>query len=378
MMKLEKTYLLALWLGKSTQYMRRLLMLSCLGISLSFTACIEEVDLTTDNYEEELVIDGRVSKGVGEQIVKIGMTRPFRSVVDRPERNANVYILDQNGNQYTFQETEAGTYLWDNADRPVEVGDSFTLFVELTDGRRFQSTTELVPENVPVKDVYFELTSEEVVNEIGNPVTDRFVDIFVNIDVPDTDAPVFLRWETENIYLFIEAAITDTRCGLPNIPRTCFVYDGFTQPKEVVTFDGSDKEKGLIEGIWVGRKAFDSTFNQRNIFSIYQHSFSAKSYEYYRDVALVQEQSGRAFDTPPAAVRGNMVNVDDPGEIVLGHFQAINVDTIRYDIWRQDLAPAQVPPYCFPRWFDPCTYYPPCLNCILIPNSTYIRPSFLQ
>ena len=377
-MKQEKTYESFLRLKVDTHKLRKVLMLSCLGVCLSLTACIEAVDLTLDYYEEELVIYGSVSKGVGEQVVRVGMTRPFRSVVDKPEIGANVYIIDQLGEQYTFQETEEGTYTWDNTDRQVEVGDSFTLFVELRDGRRFQSTNELVPKNVPVKDVYFELTDEEVVNEIGNPVIDRFIDIFVDIDVPDTDAPVFLRWETENIYLFIEVAITDTRCGLPNIPRTCFVYDVFTHPREVVTFDGSDKEKGLIEGIWIGRKPFDSTFNQRNIFSIYQHSFSGTSHQYWRDVAVVQEQSGRAFDTPPAPVRGNMVNVDEPGEIVLGHFQAVNVDTIRYDIWRQDLAPAQVPPYCFPRWFDPCTFYPPCLNCILIPNSTYIRPSFLQ
>ncbi|MEM8896849.1 MAG: DUF4249 domain-containing protein [Bacteroidota bacterium] len=377
-MEKAKTYKLRLIVGEYYHTLRHVLGLPYLGICLLLTGCIEEVDLTTNSYEEELVIYGSVSKGVGEQVVKVGMTRPFRSVVDQPESGANVYITDQNSEQYTLQETEEGTYIWDNADRPVKVGDSFTLFVELADGRQFQSTTELVPENVPVKDVYFELTEEEVVNEIGNPVIDRFVDVFLDIDVPDTDAPVFLRWETENVYLFIEAAITDTRCGIPNIPRTCFVYDGFTQPKEVVTFDGSNKKKGLIEGLWVGRKPFDSTFNQRNIFSIYQHAFSSNSYEYWRDVSEVQEQSGRVFDTPPAAVRGNIVNLDDPNEIVLGHFQAINVDTIRYDIWKQDLAPAVVPPYCFPRWFDPCTYYPPCLNCILIPNSTYTRPSFLR
>ncbi|MEM6764906.1 MAG: DUF4249 family protein [Bacteroidota bacterium] len=341
------------------------------------SACVEAVDLDAPAFEEELVIYGSVSKGIGEQVVKIGMTRPFESVVERPEIGASVSAIDQQGNSYFFEETEEGIYRWNNENRPVEVGDSFYLLVDLADGRRFQSSVERVPENIPVRDVYFEITTEVFINDIGNPVDDRYVDIFLDLDIPDTDAVPFLRWETENLYLFIEVAITNTRCGPANFPRTCFVNDGFTQPREVITFSGIDKKKGLVEGIWVGRKAFDSTFNQRNIFSIYQHAFSANTYQYWADVGEVLNQSGDIFDRPPAAVRGNIREVGTPDKVILGHFQAINVDTIRFDIWRQDIAPVQVPPYCFPRWFDPCAYYPPCLNCTLIPNSTLTRPPYL-
>ncbi|MEM8896850.1 MAG: DUF4249 domain-containing protein [Bacteroidota bacterium] len=342
-----------------------------------FTGCIEEIELKEPDLESELVISGSISPGITTHQVEIFISSPFGDLVPEYVKEADVAVVDEQGRSYTFEEKEAGVYTWLNENRPILVGESFYLTVSLADGRKFQSSLEKIPQKIPVQNTYFEVNTDITTNERGSPLERKFVDIYVDIELPESDESTLLRWETDRVYVFREVDWPKPPCDPRRFPGTCYIIEGKAQPEEVILLDGDDYQVGAVDRIWVGRKRLDSTFNQLSVFSIFQKSTSRSSFTYWDDVSRVASPGGSIFDIPPSPVRGNIFNTENEGEIVLGNFEAVNTDTVRLPIYPTDLDMNFIPPYCQPRRFRPCEYYAPCLFCWLIPNYTMERPSYL-
>lgn len=84
--------------------------------------------------------------------------------------------------------------------------------------------------------------------------------------------------------------------------------------------------------------------------------------------------TGSVFDTPPAPIRGNIQNVNDPDEVVLGNFEVANVKLTRIYTTQADV------PFFIP---EVCTYSPTrrlddypktCLRCSEFENSSNDYP----
>ncbi|MEM6764907.1 MAG: DUF4249 domain-containing protein [Bacteroidota bacterium] len=350
----------------------------CLGgLLLSLSGCIEAVELASSEIEAELVISGSISSGIATHQVEIFVSSPFGDAVPDYVGGASVAVVDELGVSYPFTEGETGRYSWKNENRPIAVGESFYLQIVLDDGREYRSAVERVPSSIPIQNAYFEIKTDVITNELGFPLENKFLDVFVDIELPSREESSLLRWETERVYVFQEVDWPKPPCDPRRFPRTCYVFEGKTQPQEVILLDGDELQVGPVEGIWVGRKRLDSTFNQLSVFTVVQKSSSRTSFNYWQDVATISSEGGSIFDAPPAPVRGNIVNANDEREQVLGNFEAVNVDTARVIIFPTDLDQNFVPPYCQPVRFRPCEYYAPCLFCQLIPNSTLERPDYL-
>ncbi|MEL6191397.1 MAG: DUF4249 domain-containing protein [Bacteroidota bacterium] len=343
-----------------------------------WVSCVESVSLQApDEVESLLIVNGSVTAGVGRQIIHLGESQRFGNTVPIPQTGAKVEIVDEDGSKYAFEEEEEGVYTWYNIDRPIIVGDKFFLQFTLTNGNQYQSDIEEILPAFKVKDIRYEVRTDEIANDLGNAVSGKYVDVFIDIDVSQSERPVFLRWETDNFYKFREVEWPKPPCDARVYPSTCYIHDGKMQPEEVLLFDSRDYARGIVENIWVGRKRLDSTFNQLGAFLVQQKVISQPSFEFWEDVSSVITQSGDIFDAPPAAVRGNVFNVNNPGETVLGFFEAVNIDSATALVFTNDLAPNSIPPACKRIWWRPCDYYAPCMNCWMIPNSSYERPSFM-
>jgi hypothetical protein len=58
-------------------------------------------------------------------------------------------------------------------------------------------------------------------------------------------------------------------------------------------------------------------------------SISQEAYRFLRLVKQQTEISGSVFDPPPANIRGNIISLDNPEEVVLGYFIAAGESTKR-------------------------------------------------
>ncbi|HMG91602.1 MAG TPA: hypothetical protein VK589_16205, partial [Chryseolinea sp.] len=77
---------------------------------------------------------------------------------------------------------------------------------------------------------------------------------------------------------------------------------------------------------------------------------------------------------PPAEIKGNMYNVNDPSDKVLGYFQAANQTYDRFFILPFNL-PFFFSSECLFTTFDR-QYLPRCLDCMGVANSSWDMPEW--
>jgi hypothetical protein len=76
-----------------------------------------------------------------------------------------------------------------------------------------------------------------------------------------------------------------------------------------------------------------------------QYGLSEASYNYWKELKNVTENLGTLFDPQPSIVKGNVYNIDNEQEIVLGYFDATTVSEQRIFIRRSELPLVTIPNY---------------------------------
>jgi hypothetical protein len=182
-----------------------------------------------------------------------------------------------------------------------------------------------------------------------------------------------LKWRVEEAFLL---SPTDFPDPFGSIPPPCFVVQN-ADPQRIVLFNGSEVSTTSINNLLVASRLIDWSFLERHYFTIYQSSITKDAYDYWRKVNIVANQVGTIFDTPPAAIVGNIVSEGNPNEKTLGYFQATNQTLNRFFILPQDLPfPLSVKTCTFDGNYSSLEYPARCIDCTSLRNSSYTRPDW--
>ena len=188
--------------------------------------------------------------------------------------------------------------------------------------------------------------------------------------LPSVTGGSYLKWNIDEAFLL---SPTDFPDPFGSVPPSCFIVQN-ADPQRINLFNGEEVKAASYEGFLVGSRIIDWSFHERHYFTIYQTSLTKEAFEYWRKVNIVANQVGSIFDTPPAEITGNIRNVNQPDEKVLGYFQVINQTFDRFFLLKADVP--------FPITASTCTfdnrnfqdYQTRCLDCLSIRNSSYRRP----
>jgi hypothetical protein len=242
----------------------------------------------------------------------------------------------------------------------------------LTQGKSYESLPEKMPTNPGELSTGFEFEQQEYTDAEGIVVTDRFINIYSNSTVPQQEEDPYLRWSIEEAFLL---SPTDFPDPFGYVPPPCFIVQN-ADPQRVTLLDGTKFQSASIENLLIGSRLVDWTFLERHYFTTYQTSMTREAYDYWNKVRILVNQVGSIFDTPPAKVKGNVFNINNPGEVVSGYVEVVNQTYDRFYVLRQHLP--------FNLVVIECTYdgrnldeYPGrCLDCLSARNSSHQRPSW--
>jgi len=295
-------------------------------------ACIDPYEVDVEEGPQLLTVEGLITTKEGPHIIKLSRSATYGSAFEglvRPVRDATVIIRDNLGNVTFLAENfdERGNYLTPEGFRAV-IGRSYTLQIQLIEGETYTSLPERI-ESVPeIKNLEYEVVRIPVEGEIN----DRSgVQIIANIDDP-ADQDNFYLWR-----LGTSTFILKTRPDLYTIPpsdsnpnrdpdpkdccETCFQTE--TLGNSGIFIANDDNFNGLNTRLAVGFIEDDGIrFIETYRADVSQISVSADAYRFLRLVQQQTEISGSVFDPPPANIRGNMISLDNPDEVVLGYFMA--------------------------------------------------------
>lgn len=363
----------------------KLLLVTTLAVIIS--TCVDPFnpDLSDIASENELVVEGFITDAEGPQKITLTRTVPVGSSETSvpKESGATVQVIDQDGNTHTLTETKPGIYLTDESEFRGQVGNSYQLRIELSDGEIYESDLqELLPVE-PIDSLWYLRGTVEVVE--GTFVRDvEVVKFFTNYDTHDE--PGYYRYEHFGTYAFVSELQGSSICwrNQQDVPEgldsasVCYLDRIVDLPLNISTYP--DPVTGATGFEEVFNIPFDIRFKLGYSVQVKKYALTKEYYDYLSAVREQGEYGGSIFDSPPTQIVGNIRNVNDPRRFALGYFSTLALTTKRifvYPLGAQSLEdrcafdPMASPPDDIPKFTD-------CCDCRQREGAFTERPSFWQ
>lgn len=260
----------------------------CSFFLVSSFSCEKVVDIDLEQGEPKLVIDAiiRWQKGTtgAEQIIKLSLTNDFYTSDVLPASGATVTITDSANQVYQFIEVpNTENYICTNF--VPEVGEEYTLEVQY-EGQIYTSTNAL-------------LASPSITH-----VTQEIIDVFGEEII---QIRFFFQDDVTTIDYYLMGVINPNK----QIPEFGRLDDKYSQGQELFGFYGSSEtEPGitLLLSVQEVNKGF---------------------YDYMTKL-IATTDTGNPFATPPATLRGNILNETNDDAYPLGYFHLAEIDVVEY------------------------------------------------
>ncbi len=292
-------------------------------------SCVDELDVNIDREEFILVIEGFITTRSGPHLIKITRSAKYGSFlagVIKDVTNAKVLIRDQNGDVTLLSEFGFGEYLTPVGFRAV-VGNSYILQLTVA-SKTYFSTPELVtkaPEIDSLIIAYKKLPSADPFEFASG------VEIYSQWQDP-ADEDNYYMWKSSGTYQ-IETHPEDHIVidGFGNaIPApldccsTCWV-DEFNTDKSIKILRDNNSNGNLTTNLAAFIADDGGRYMDKYHVTIEQHSISKDAFLFFELLNNQISIDGNIFDPPPATIRGNMINLENPDESVIGYFRASDV-----------------------------------------------------
>lgn len=344
-------------------------------LCLIWSSCINPVEFDSGEPERLLVVDGNIGTGVGPFILTLTYsndleTRNYESVI-----GASATLVDEAGNREAYQEIGSGRYEFLQETLTITAGQAYYLELVLPDGTTYQSRPEIIPAAVPIssKNLGFNAQWEEFTSPNNSVQEKPFLNLEIRFQIPDVPSGPFLRWSVSSVYI-----VTEFKCSPLQALGTCYVRPPVEMP-QVQLFSGSNLNSNSDFVQEIAKTRIENlSFGQSHSMSVTQFAHTENAYDYWSQLNQIANQVGSIFDTPPAPVRGNLFNVADEDELVLGYFSGVSVDTAHIFFTRSDVAAVLpgISPYCGFAGSTPFPFPPECCSCLQLPFSSKERPDF--
>ena len=302
-------------------------------LSVVFTgSCIDPLDVNIDREVNILIVEGFITTQPGPHSIRLTRSAKYGSIFDgyvRPAQRAKVIIRDSDGLNRRLTEGEDGTgvYYTDSNFLPV-AGKSYTLLITTANGIEYTSLPEKINKATEILELGTEFT--KTIQENGQFRTG--LDILATIqDNPEEEN--FYMWKNNGTYqtiTFPENYLARDPLGGPAVipaPKPCCKNCWVDETADRLIRLLKDRN---INGSLITTKAAHIEddgvrYTDKYMVRIEQHSLTREAFQFFKLLGDQISISGDIFDPPPATIRGNMINLTNPDENVIGYFRASDV-----------------------------------------------------
>lgn len=338
------------------------------AIMCVFYSCIDEIELNIDTEVRSIVIDGLVTDRQNDFDLKISQSSVIGvgndNILD-PVLGATAQLQDNMGNSFPYVELEDGVYRL--RDFEASRGIMYNIDITLPDGRHYQSRPAALRSSSSIDTITYAVEEETYRNNAGEIITEQVFQVKIATDVADSPQAPFLRWRIEGEY-----QLQESYPGALN-PRRCYIKNNLDL-NDLRVFDTSNLEGTNLFDQIIAETTFDFRFGEQYCLHISQYSLSEDEFEYWSNTKEIIDIEGGLFDPPPGTIRGNMFNVDDPSDVVVGYFSVSSEYFVRQFVNSNEIG-VFVRPKCTGFRFNiPFG----CDDCLMITGSTLARPSYWE
>lgn len=321
-----------------------------LATALLQTRCTEPYEIETVGYENVLVVEGTITDELKQQMVKLSRTSTLENSEVLPETNATVAVVGENGETYSFSpQGQTGNYL---SDQPFQAmpNVAYTLKIITPDGKRYISSSVVLPPKVEIGEVYAETIMDPSENKDG-------LQVLVNTEDPTGKAKYF-RYEYEETYKIIAPHPSPYTARILNFDDEFYTFDVELTPRtpEIICYSTefstginqtatTELNQNHVLGFPVRYLSkSDAKIQTRYSILVKQFVQSVEAYTFYKIIKELGSVGNILSQGQPGYVEGNIRSEADDNEKVIGFFEASSVSTKRIYFNYEDFG-FEKPPY---------------------------------
>ena len=362
--------------------MTKLRIWSVLLLLLGISSCVDQISFPLEKAtNERLIVSGLITNVKGTKRIFLSTTtaanRPplfvngyyTQNDAPRPVQNARITLwrAGQPLLGEAFQEVRAGVYEYE-LEEPLEPGISYFVEIQIG-GKTYRSAPQVMPSILGEDALSFSFERARIAD---NPDAAQLI-LKTELTLPQVTGEYYLRWSVEEAY-FWDLTFFPNPFNTP--PPNCIVF-AYPDPERITLVNGEVLNRpGGKSTQMIAQRPVDQSFLSRHFFTVNQLSITKEAYTYWERVREVVNNSGSVFDSPPAAIRGNVSNINDSEEVVLGFVEIAKAQETRIFTTRGDV------PYYLEKVCEYIPgkradqYLPTCLKCEAFPNSTNQYPDW--
>lgn len=282
-------------------------------------ACVTPFEIDLNSEKKYLVVEGTLTDIDTDQTINIHETYNFeQNSYNVPIVNLKVEVVVNGSETIHFTEKGNGNYALPFSFR-IQPGITYKLRIQKPDGTIYESTEEKTTRVVNIDRIFDEFEVDGIKGDLRNlPANYVYLDFKDNPDTQDFYLWTWKLWENQLV------------C------RTDY-YDYYCTSKcwEILT----NKDFNVFSDVYSnGKPTFGKLIAKIPFYSfdgalleIKQQAVSEQVYRYFKLVSEQTQTSGTLVDTPPAAIVGNIRNINDPTEPVSGVFSVAS--TVKQKYW---------------------------------------------
>ncbi len=308
-------------------------------------SCVEPFEPVLEESQEVLVISGMISDRPGRHEITVSLSSPYRLPVFQGVDFCMVAVEDQEGNMVHYTNIGEGVYMADLPDSFLEVGDAVSLQVITPDDLVYRSSFDTILACPQLDSVYWELGQQETPDpEFTRPG----IQFYLDMSGKSTDSRNII-WQVEETWEYWASLIgTHIMWGPLDVEefRTNTIFKCWKHAPLDHVYIGSTRSLSANE---LRRLPLNFVSNETDRLSVtyslhvQQQSLSSVAYDYWQRMNDQSVESGGMYEKQPASVAGNICNVDDPEEVVLGFFYATQLREERLFVHNNNLFDFYVP-----------------------------------
>lgn len=304
--------------------MRLFSKISVISLVLFVSACVVPFEMELSSEKKYLVVEGTLTDIDDEQTINIHETYNFeKNTYNIPTLNLKVEIVVDGSEIITSTEGGEGNYVLPFGFR-IRPGTTYKLRIKKPDGTIYESSEEKTTQVPTIDRIFDEFEVTGIKGDFKDiPANYIYIDFKDNPDEKDYYIWNWQLWERQyycytNYYDFS----CDSECWE-------ILYN-----KDFNVFSDTYSNGKNIDGKMVSKIPFYSTNGA--LLEIKQQAVSERVYNYFKLVSEQSQNSGTLVDTPPAAIIGNVKNINDPTEPVAGVFSVASTVKLKYWLDRKN------------------------------------------
>jgi len=293
---------------------------------LIMTSCIEKYWPEMTKYENVLVVDGELTNGDEVCEVRLSYSSSTNNGSLITISGAELYITDKHNIETAFNEIDNGVYQITDPSFRGQIGNSYQLHIALTNGKEYMSDIDILTAPSPIDSVYGIQESRENINLNHDIYGIRFY-LNNHSDISDT---CFYLWKLTQTFEYHSSFDIDFLWmgwfkpnPNPDSLSTCW---RISNVDKILTMSTEYLSQPVLTNFPLIYISTDTKMlSVRYSLLVKQLSISKNAFNFWDALRQQNIDQGNLYSRQPLQIRGNVKNINDADETVLGYFTVAGI-----------------------------------------------------